>query len=284
MMGRSMIQFIAGANAGAISRTLTAPLERIKIIIQAKDPGKRASMRQEMKNIRRESGFKGFFKGNGANVFKMIPETALHFLFYEYFKGIIAYDGIHLSNLEYFSAATISGFISHSICYPLEIIKTRLTIAQEGVYRGLMDCMLTISRTEGLRALYKGWGVSVFGMVPNIAFDFAIFNIMRDWYSTNYERRPSIPHLLAFGSFSSLSGQLVAYPFNLMRTRLQAQGLPNQPILYNGLVDCARQTYRKDGFKGFYKGSLPNFTRNVPAVAISYVAFERILTMMEKIF
>ena len=230
-----MIQFIAGVNAGAISRTLTAPLERIKIIIQAKDPSKRTSMLQEMREIQRNSGFKGFFKGNGANIFKMVPETALLFLFYEFFKSKIASDGINLSKMEYFWAATISGFLSHSICYPLKIIKTRLTLS-EGVYRGLVDCMLTIIRTEGTRALYKGWGVSLMGMVPNIAFDFAIFNIMRDWYSKKYEQQPNISHLLVFGSFSSLFGQLMAYPFNLMRTRLQAQGLPNQPILYLSLI------------------------------------------------
>lgn len=284
MMGRSLILFIAGANTRAITRTLTAPLERVKILIQTKDPGKRASMLQEIKNIQRESGFKGFFKGNGANVFRLVPETIFHFLFYEYFKGKIASDGIHLTNMEYFWAATIAGFISHSICYPLEIIKTRLTISKDGVYRGLTDCMLSIARTEGSKALYKGWGVSVMGMVPTIAFDFAIFNIMRDWYTKNYNQRPDIPHLLAFGSFSSLSGQLVGYPFNLMRTRLQAQGLPDKPILYEGLLDCARKTYNQDGFRGFYKGSLPNFTRNVPAVAISYVAFDRILAFLENLF
>jgi solute carrier family 25 phosphate transporter 23/24/25/41 len=281
MLSRSLIQFLAGANAGAISRTLTAPIERIKIILQAQDPSKRTSLIKEFRNIKEESGFKGFFKGNGANVAKILPETALRFMIYDYVRGRISSESGQTTALQKFLAAGISGFFSHSIIYPLEIAKTRLSLAKEGVYHGIFDCLLKIAKTEGPRALYKGWGVSVLGIAPNIAVDLSLFHILRDWYASSYERRPTIPALLAFGSMSSLCGQLVAYPFHLMRTRLQSQGLPGSPKLYNGLVDCARKTYKNEGFKGFYRGSFANFSRNIPAVAISYVVYERIRAYLE---
>jgi solute carrier family 25 phosphate transporter 23/24/25/41 len=271
-----MIQFLAGANAGAVSRTLTAPLERIKIILQAKEPSERSNLTKEFQNIRKEGGLRGFFKGNGANVAKVIPESALRFMIYDYVRTQIASESGQTTPIQKFLAAGISGFMSHTLIYPLEIAKTRLSLAQEGVYNGIFNCLLKIAKTEGLFSLYKGWGVSVLGIAPNIAVDLSLFHILRDWYASSYERRPTIPALLAFGSLSSLCGQLVAYPFYLMRTRLQSQGLPGKPILYNGLLDCASKTYKNEGFMGFYKGSFANFSRNIPAVAISYVVYERI--------
>ena len=124
-----MIQFLAGANAGAISRTLTAPLERIKVILQAQDPSKKTSIKQEFQNIKKDSGYKGFFKGNGTNVIKIVPETALRFMIYDKVKHLIATDPYKTSNLQKFTAAGISGFFSHSLVYPLEIAKTRLSLA-----------------------------------------------------------------------------------------------------------------------------------------------------------
>jgi solute carrier family 25 phosphate transporter 23/24/25/41 len=277
-----MVQFLAGANAGAISRTLTAPLERIKIILQAKDFTERSNLSKEFQNIKEKEGLKGFFKGNGANVTKVIPESALRFMFFDYARMLIASESGKTTIIQKFLAGVISGIMSHTIVYPLEVIKTRLSLAQEGVYNGIFNCFLRIVQTEGLYSLYKGWRVSCMGMVPNMAIDLSLFYTFRDWYATSFESRPSIPTLLAFGSFSSLCGQLVAYPFNLMRTKLQSQGLPGKPILYNGLWDCASKIYKNEGFMGFYRGGIANFSRNIPAVAISYAVYEKIRFILSK--
>lgn len=284
MLSRTMIQFLAGANAGAISRTLTAPLERLKIIIQSQSPFEKKSIFKEFKNIYKDGGLKGFFQGNGANVVKIIPESALRFMIYDEVKRYISGNATRTTGLQKFLSAGISGFLSHTIVYPLEIAKTRLSLAEKGLYSGIWECLVSTAKMEGILSLYKGWGVSVMGMVPNIAVDLTVFGILRDWYSFSYEERPTIPALLAFGSFSSLCGQLIAYPFHLMRTRLQSQGIPGKPLLYSGLWDCAYKTYKCDGLIGFYRGSFPNFSRNIPAVAISYVVYERIRHFFEKTF
>jgi solute carrier family 25 phosphate transporter 23/24/25/41 len=69
---------------------------------------------------------------------------------------------------------------------------------------------------------------------------------------------------------------LATYPINLIRTRLQAAGLPaNQgtAAAYAGPMDVVRQTAKADGLRGFYRGLLPNMLKVLPATGISYSVF-----------
>jgi Mitochondrial carrier protein len=81
---------LSGGFAGAISRTATAPFDRIKVLMQAGDTlGGEAyvGILPSMRRVYAESGFRGFFRGNGTNVVKIAPESALKFLAYEKLKA-----------------------------------------------------------------------------------------------------------------------------------------------------------------------------------------------------
>ena len=72
--------FISGAVAGFFSRTLTAPLDRLKVIMQA---GKGDQSILNMLNyMYREGGILGFWRGNTINCIKICPESASKFLWY----------------------------------------------------------------------------------------------------------------------------------------------------------------------------------------------------------
>lgn len=236
----------------------------------------------EFAAIQRESGFRGFFKGNGTNVLKIIPETALKFLIYDEIKKLICNDLNSPTTTERLFSGAASGFLTQSLIYPMEITKTRLALAKDGIYRGIGDCLMQIQRNEGTMALYKGWGASVLGIMPYAAIDLTVFNILRDMYIKRVGQDPSVYTVLGCGALSSICGQVIAYPFALVRTRLQSQGLPGKPILYNGLLDCTRKTFINEGIPGFYRGILPNFMKSVPAVAISYAVFEKMKSVLSK--
>jgi solute carrier family 25 (mitochondrial phosphate transporter), member 23/24/25/41 len=76
------------------------------------------------------------------------------------------------------------------------------------------------------------------------------------------------------GAVSSTCGQIVAYPMALVRTRLQAQGMDGNPVLYSGTYDCLRTTVRQEGVRGLYRGIMANFLKAIPAISISYVVYE----------
>ena len=216
------------------------------MILQAKEPGTSKSILQEFMAIHKENGFRGFFKGNGTNVLKIIPETSLKFLTYDKIKELICADIRNPSTVERLFSGAASGFLTQTMIYPLEITKTRLALASDGIYRGIGDCLRKIATTEGPSALYKGWGASVLGIIPYAAIDLTMYNILRDMYVKKVGREPSVYALLGCGATSSICGQLISYPFALVRTRLQSQGLPGKPVLYNGLLDCTMKTMKNE--------------------------------------
>ena len=72
----------------------------------------------------------------------------------------------------------------------------------------------------------------------------------------------------------------MSYPLARVRTLLQVQGLPGYEVKHSGMVDCFKNTVRDEGFKGLYRGIIPNFMKSVPAIAISYAVFEKSKTAL----
>ena len=87
------------------------------------------------------------------------------------------------------------------------------------------------------------------------------------------KQEPGVLALLACGSISGSIGATSVYPLNLVRTRLQASGSSGHPQRYNGIMDVVRQTYARDGWRGFYRGLLPTLAKacvNQPVITITY--------------
>jgi solute carrier family 25 (mitochondrial phosphate transporter), member 23/24/25/41 len=83
---------------------------------------------------------------------------------------------------------------------------------------------------------------------------------MQDAYAARYpDSEPGIGTLLACGATATTCGQVVSYPLQLVRTRLQAQGMEGRPVLYSGITDCLRRTVQLDGLAGLFRGIGPNF-------------------------
>lgn len=78
---------LAGALAGAVSRTSTAPLDRLKVILQVQNSKQRIS--DTFRAMLKEGGWASFWRGNGINVLKIAPESAIKFMAYEQVKQYI---------------------------------------------------------------------------------------------------------------------------------------------------------------------------------------------------
>ena len=84
--------------------------------------------------------------------------------------------------------------------------------------------------------------------------------------------------VLACGALSSVCGQTIAYPFQLVRTKLQAQGMPVPQELegkvhykeYKGVGDCIKQIVQRRGLRGLYRGISANYMEAVPAFSMKY--------------
>lgn len=128
---------LAGGIAGAVSRTCTAPFDRLKVylITHSSTPQNPLTLASAIRSIYNHGGWKSFFVGNGLNVMKIIPESAIKFYSYESCKQLIANilhceDKDSIPTSARFAAGGMAGICAQFSIYPVETLKTRIMTHQ----------------------------------------------------------------------------------------------------------------------------------------------------------
>ncbi|KAM4532736.1 calcium-binding mitochondrial carrier protein SCaMC-2-B-like isoform 4-T4 [Fundulus diaphanus] len=270
---------VAGGGAGAVSRTCTAPLDRLKVLMQV-HASKSNSMRIAggFLQMIREGGVRSLWRGNGINVIKIAPESAIKFMAYEQIKRLIGSNQETLGMTERFVSGSLAGAIAQSSIYPMEVLKTRLALRKTGQYSGIVDCAKHMLQKEGMAAFYKGYVPNMLGIIPYAGIDLAIYETLKNSWLQRFatdSADPGVFVLLACGTTSSTCGQLASYPLALVRTRMQAQAsLEGGPQMT--MTGLFRHIVRTEGALGLYRGLAPNFMKVIPSVSISYVVYEHL--------
>ncbi|XP_010249330.1 PREDICTED: calcium-binding mitochondrial carrier protein SCaMC-1-like [Nelumbo nucifera] len=269
---------IAGGVAGATSRTATAPLDRLKVVLQVQT--KCTRLMPAIKDIWREGGFLGFFRGNGLNVLKVAPESAIRFYTYEMLKNLIVNakgeDKGDIGTSGRLVAGGIAGAVAQTAIYPMDLVKTRLqTYACEG---GKVPKLRALTKDiwiqEGPRAFYRGVVPSLLGIIPYAGIDLAAYETLKDMSRTYvlHDNEPGPLVQLGCGTISGALGATCVYPLQVIRTRMQAQRYAT--AAYKGMSDVFWRTFKHEGFRGFYKGIFPNLLKVVPSASITYLVYE----------
>ncbi|EAW14436.1 calcium-binding mitochondrial carrier protein [Aspergillus clavatus NRRL 1] len=309
--------FLAGGIAGAVSRTATAPLDRLKVYLIAQTGGKEAAVQaakdgaplqaagQASKTLKgairelwRAGGIRSLFAGNGLNVVKVMPESAIKFGAYESAKRAFARleghnDPKRLKPTSQFLSGGFGGMVAQCFVYPLDTLKFRMQCSTvEGGLTGNQLIAATARKVwerAGLLGFFRGLPLGVFGMFPYAAIDLTTFEYLKRALlarqaQINHCHEDDVPlNNFTTGAIGAISGGFsasVVYPLNVLRTRLQAQGTVLHPTTYSGILDVARKTLQAEGPRGFYKGLTPNLLKVAPAVSISYVVYENSKRML----
>ncbi|XP_071359910.1 mitochondrial adenyl nucleotide antiporter SLC25A23-like isoform X2 [Trachinotus anak] len=271
-------QLMAGAMAGSVSRTGTAPLDRLKVFRQVHGSSDfKGNVLSSFQSMVKEGGLRSLWRGNGINVLKIAPETAIKFTAYEQIKSVMRgrNEKRNLRIYERFVAGCLAGAIAQTAIYPMEVLKTRLTLRKTGQYSGIAHCAKQILQREGVTAFYKGYVPNMLAIVPYAGIDLAVYETLKfAWLNRNRGLAdPGVMVLVGCGAVSSTCGQLASYPLALIRTRMQAQafekGAP-KPSMLTLLHNIVTQ----EGVAGLYRGISPNLLKVIPAVSVSYVVYE----------
>jgi len=278
----------AGGVAGAISRTCTAPLDRLKVFLQVHGGRKSEGLVHTFRYMLSEGGLKGLWRGNFVNVIKIAPESAIKFGVYDQVKRLIRGNAERdLQIHERFVAGSFAGAVSQSVIYPLEVMKTRLALRKTGQFTGIGDCAIKLFQAEGIKVFYRGYVPNLLGIIPYAGIDLAIYETLKQRYiETRCRTESPSPFMpLCCGMVSSCCGQLATYPLALIRTKLQS--LAGLPHLVQELhpdqkhtLGLFRYTIRTEGYKGLYRGIVPNFCKVAPAVSISYYVYETAISFL----
>lgn len=266
---------VAGGVAGAVSRTLVSPFERLKLLFQMQDPKnpKYTGVIQGLRRIHFEDGIKGYFRGNLSNVVRITPASAFQFFFYDCFKKLFFGDRKDLNVGERLLAGGMAGMTAQAITYPLDFIRARLTLqgGSSVAYRGITHGLVTVVNQSGVLGLYKGLWPSLVGVFPYIGIDFAVYETLRTHLPAsckNEKGDTSRTALFACGATAGIVGQTFAYPLDLIRRRMQVQGFQDTRYNYQGgILRTMQQIVKEEGIKGLYKGMIPNVSRGTHSSA-----------------
>eukprot|EP01059_Diplonema_ambulator_P001283 TRINITY_DN11037_c0_g1_i2.p1 TRINITY_DN11037_c0_g1~~TRINITY_DN11037_c0_g1_i2.p1 ORF type:complete len:282 (+),score=5.84 TRINITY_DN11037_c0_g1_i2:25-846(+) len=264
-MNDATVHVLSGFCSGVVSRTVTAPVERVKMELQCA-VGKTEGVWDVVRRVQASTGVKGFFQGNFVNCVKVGPQGALWFGGTEVLKK-------HLpggqGRLKSFWAGSLAGVIAQTIVFPLEPVKSRLTISPKGTYTGITDCLVKIFQQSGTRGFYKGWVPAMAGVIPYAGIDRATYDVLQSI-------APPTAHApLLCGFVSSSCACTISYPLALIRTRLQVQGMnSNLPQMYNNTYHCFTTIRHQEGVIGLWKGLGPTLAKSAPASAVGYLIYE----------
>lgn len=287
--------FLAGGVAAAISKTAVAPIERVKLLLQVQHASKQIAKDQQYKGmvdcfvrIPKEQGLLAFWRGNMANVIRYFPTQALNFAFKDKYKQIFLggvdkktqFWRFFLGNLASGGAA---GATSLCFVYPLDFARTRLAadIGKGGAdreFKGLGDCLSKIFKADGVGGLYKGFGVSVQGIIIYRAAFFGLYDTAKGMLP-DPKNTPLVISWAIAQCVTTVSG-IISYPFDTVRRRLMMQsGRKGADVMYTGTLDCWRKISANEGTGAFFKGAFSNVLRGTGG-AFVLVLYDEIQVLM----
>ncbi|GLJ40772.1 hypothetical protein SUGI_0843040 [Cryptomeria japonica] len=264
--------FIAGAAAGAAAKTVTAPLDRIKLLMQTH--GIRATQESAQKGIGfieairkigNEEGLKGYWKGNLPQVIRVIPYSAVQLFAYEFYKKLFKGKDMELSVLGRLAAGACAGMTSTLVTYPLDVLRLRLAV--DPACKSMSQVAINMLQDEGFGSFYRGLGPSLLGIAPYIAVNFCIFDLIKKSLPEELRKKPEASFATAI--ISATCATLICYPLDTVRRQMQMKGSPHKNVLnaFSGII-------ARDGVIGMYRGFVPNALKNLPNSSIRLTTFD----------
>jgi len=272
----------AGAGGGAAAAAAGGEGHRSVVRPSSSKPPKYRNIGQAIRKIYAEEGVLSFWKGNGTNVLRVVPVYALKFGFNDKFKSMVRRPGQQeLDISQLILSGTSAGLFQACITYPLETVRTRLTLGSSmgAKYNGIVDCFRTTVRTEGIAGLYKGIGPTIFSGAPYVGLQMTFFEVFgrfsRSFLGEEFTQE-TFPVLtkLSTGALAGISAQTITYPGDTIRRRMQTNGMKGQKKIYTSSFDCIRKIVASEGYGGFFKGLRVNVIRAIPGAGIQFLAYD----------
>lgn len=285
----------SGAMAGAIAKTVIAPLDRTKIYFQT-HPDKSYRIKRALRYLYttyKNEGFLFLWRGNSATMARIVPYASVQFLAHDQYKRIL---GIHADQtkhedsdtasrkLRHFMAGSLAGMTGQVLTYPLDRARAVMAVTRIGEYKNLMDVFRRTIKNEGIPALYRGFVPTILGVIPYAGTSFFTYEQLKAfWTAKARQEDPSNPtpapttlQRLSSGAIAGLLGQTTSYPLDIVRRRMQtATQMGVSQNRYATILGTLTVILRKEGIrKGWFKGVSMNFIKGPIAVGISFTTFD----------
>lgn len=287
--------FVAGTIAGVLQVIVGQPFDIIKVRIQAQSPINPIYKNPLdcAKKIYANEGLYTFYRGTLSPLVGIGACVSIQFGVNEACKRILKKykkeynkpNPNHLSLFQLASCGAIAGLVNAVVSIPVEHIRIKMQV--EGTklikkYNGSYDCLKKIYKEHGIHGIYKGGAPTLPREAISYFFYFGMYEGFMQWSEKQHGDRNSIPlwKVMLFGSLAGLGEWLPGYPFDVIKSKYQADDINNPK--YKSIKQCAFDIYRTSGVRGFYSGLVPCLMRAPPANAATFAGFELTLRFWDK--
>ncbi|KAI7805981.1 putative graves disease carrier protein [Triplophysa rosa] len=230
--------FVAGGVAGCCAKSTIAPLDRIKILLQAQNPHyKHLGVFATLTAVPKKEGFLGLYKGNGAMMIRIFPYGAIQFMAFDNYKKFLSTQLGISGHIHRLMAGSMAGMTAVICTYPLDVVRARLAFQVTGEHRytGIRNAFHTIYLTEGgISGFYRGLTPTIIGMAPYAGFSFFTFGTLKTQGLAHFPEQLGKPSLdnpdvlvlkthvnLLCGGVAGAIAQTISYPLDVARRRMQ---------------------------------------------------------------
>jgi solute carrier family 25 folate transporter 32 len=289
------IQAAAGATAGIVNTIALSPLDVAKTRLQVQHhvaanlkaqcrhshPGlKYRGMLDALKVMIREEGVRGYYRGLSASLWAFIPNWSIYWVIYEELKRDLAPRCKQWNSVNFMLSAMGAGTLTALVTAPLWLVKTRMqaeaTLPKYCKYRSVWGTLALITKEEGFFALYRGLVPTLLGLV-HVAVQFPAYEHIKTLLAhRRIGEECTTWDIFIASSLSKILASCVAYPHEVLRSRLQISGSKEMASFSRQLrfVSMSKEIYRKEGIRGFYRGFVANLARTVPACVVTFATYE----------
>jgi len=263
---------LAGVSAG-VSKTATAPIERVKLLIQNQDEMIKQGRLDKpysgvidcTKRVLAEEGVGPFWRGNLANVLRYFPTQALNFAFKEQFKTIFSVpkeSSYFVKTMANIASGGCAGTLSLLFVYSLDFARTRMANDAKGKdgkrqFNGLIDVYRKTIASDGIAGLYRGFVISAVGIFIYRGLYFGLYDSVKPLLGDD----PSFLFRFMLGYSVTVSAGLASYPIDTIRRRMMMTS--GTGVNYKSSMDCGMQIVKNEGVGSLFKGAGANILRGI---------------------
>jgi len=276
--------FLLSGSAAIISKTVAAPIERVKLLVQNQgEMLKSGRLKEPYKGVldctRRvyvEEGIVPFWRGNLANCIRYFPTQALNFAFKDKIKEFFNFKKTDTQLVQFgknVGSGGAAGAASLLFVYSLDFARTRLASdnkaakkaggVAERQYKGLIDVYKKTLASDGLPGLYRGFVVSCAGIIVYRGAYFGLYDTLKPLL-LGKDAGLGVSFLLGYGV--TVTAGLLSYPVDTIRRRMMMTS--GEAVKYSGALDCTRQILSKEGVGAFFKGAGANILRGIAGAGV----------------
>jgi len=213
------VHALAGSCAGAAEHCAMFPFDTIKTHLQAESVSQK-SAESIIHTIIRTEGPLRLWRGVSTMLTGCVPAHAAYFAIYENSKVVLGVDQPGHHPVAAAATGMLSTIAHDSIMTPMDVIKQRL---QLGFHTGIIDCVKSITRTEGIAALLISFPTTLIMNIPYAGIMVSTNESLKTFLNPTNEY--NVPAFIVSGAIAGATAAALTNPLDVVKTRLQTQNI-----------------------------------------------------------